>query len=202
MDETYNEENWKREGKKINLNIKNFDNTKNIIKNKLEEEKLKNNNDEHLITIETYLETVEKEIVPLIMKINDKTRDYSLPQEEEQRENQNLNQQEGGILIQDLKNDQETLQVRRKQLEAIYETSSKIKDITDDMAKKVEEQDIILDDIEAKVNTANENAVKAKEEITKADELSRGNRKKMLCLMLIIFLAIAGITGILLALIL
>ena len=114
----------------------------------------------------------------------------------------NLNQQEGGILIQDLKNDQETLQVRRKQLEAIYETSSKIKDITDDMAKKVEEQDIILDDIEAKVNTANENAVKAKEEITKADELSRGNRKKMLCLMLIIFLAIAGITGILLALIL
>ena len=149
------------------------------------------------------METLENNIVPLIMKINDKTKYYSLPQEEEDnKENQNTNEpQSDMILIQDLQNDQEVLQERRKQLEAIHKTSAQLKDITDDMAKKIEDQGAILDDVESNVINANENAVKAKGEITKADEISRGNRKKMICLIIIIFLAIAGITGILLALI-
>ena len=149
------------------------------------------------------MEKLENKILPLINKINDKTKYYSLPQEEEDnKENQNTNEPQSDIiLIQDLQNDQEVLQERRKQLEAIHKTSAQLKDITDDMAKKIEDQGAILDDVESNVINANENAVKAKGEITKADEISRGNRKKMICLIIIIFLAIAGITGILLALI-
>ena len=149
------------------------------------------------------METLENNIVPLIMKINDKTKNYSLPTEEEDnKENQNINElQSDMILVQDLQKDKEVLQERRNQLEAIHKTSAQLKDITDDMAKKIEDQGAILDDVESNVINANENAVKAKGEITKADEISRGNRKKMICLIIIIFLAIAGITGILLALI-
>ena len=58
-----------------------------------------------------------------------------------------------------------------------------------------------LDDIEANVTVAEDNANKAKEEITKADEISKGNRKKFICIILIVFVAIGGISAIILSLI-
>jgi t-SNARE complex subunit (syntaxin) len=106
------------------------------------------------------------------------------------------------MLVQDLQTNKEILEERRKQLEAIHQTSAKIKDISDSMAKQLNEQGAILDDVEQNVETAKDNAVKAKEEITKADEMSRGNRKKMLCLILIIILAVGVISAILLSLML
>ncbi len=201
MNDDYNEEKWIKEGKKIESNIKNFDNTKSIIKKKLEEEKLGNNTDESLQTIEKYLEKVENEIVPLIMKINEKTKYYTLPIEENSSDNQKLNEPQGAILIQDLQNNSEILKERRNQLENIHQASAKIKDISEDMAKQLENQGAILDDIEAKVNVAEDNAKKAKQEIIKADETSRGNRKKMLCIIAIILLSIGGIAAIFLSLI-
>ena len=106
------------------------------------------------------------------------------------------------MLVQDLQTNKEILEERRKQLEAIHQTSAKIKDISDSMAKQLNEQGAILDDVEQNVETAKDNAVKAKEEITKTDEMSRGNRKKMLCLILIIILAVGVISAILLSLML
>jgi t-SNARE complex subunit (syntaxin) len=106
------------------------------------------------------------------------------------------------MLVQDLQTNKEILEERRKQLEAIHQTSAKIKDISDSMAKQLNEQGAILDDVEQNVETAKDNAVKAKEEITKADDMSRGNRKKMLCLILIIILAVGVISAILLSLML
>ena len=106
------------------------------------------------------------------------------------------------MLVQDLQTNKEILEERRKQLEAIHQTSAKIKDISDSMAKQLNEQGAILDDVEQNVETAKDNAVKAKEEITKDDEMSRGNRKKMLCLILIIILAVGVISAILLSLML
>ena len=106
------------------------------------------------------------------------------------------------MLVQDLQTNKEILEERRKQLEAIHQTSAKIKDISDSMAKQLNEQGAILDDVEQNVETAKDNAVKAKEEIAKADEMSRGNRKKMLCLILIIILAVGVISAILLSLML
>ena len=113
-----------------------------------------------------------------------------------------MNSPQCDMLIQDLANNKEVLDERRKQLEAIHQTSAKIKNISDEMVKQLDEQGAILDDIEAKVITAEDNAGKAKEEIKKADELSRGNRKKTICLIIIVFVVIAAIAAILLSLIL
>ena len=202
MDDEYSEEKWKNDGRKINLNIKKFDNIKGVLKSKLEDEKLKNNSNDTLQTIENYLESLENDIVPLIMKINEKTKFFTLPTEEESNENQNAEDPQANILIQDLQNNEEILKERRNQLETIQQTSAKIKDISEEMVKQLENQGAILDDIEANVNTAEENAKKTKQEIIKADENSRGNRKKMICLIVIIFLVIAAICAILLSLIL
>ena len=68
------------------------------------------------------------------------------------------------------------------------------------MAKQINEQGAILDDIEAKVETTKENAEKAKEEIKQADEMSRSNRKRLFCLIAIVVIGVAVITSILLAL--
>ena len=200
MNDEYTETDWKKDGRKINLNIKNLDNVKSQMKNKIDEEKLVNKEDTNIGKIEKYLQEVEDNIVPLTFKINEKTKYYNL--EEENQISEEVNAPQGEMLIQDLANNKEVLDERRKNLEAIHQTSAKIKDMSDAMAKQLDEQGAILDDIEANVITAEDNAAKAKEEIKKADEMSRGNRKKYICLIIIILVAIGAITAILLSLIL
>jgi t-SNARE complex subunit (syntaxin) len=200
MNDEYTETDWKKDGRKINLNIKNLDNVKSQMKNKIDEEKLVNKEDTNIGKIEKYLQEVEDNIVPLTFKINEKTKYYNL--EEENQISEEVNAPQGEMLIQDLANNKEVLDERRKNLEAIHQTSAKIKDMSDSMAKQLDEQGAILDDIEANVITAEDNAVKAKEEIKKADEMSRGNRKKYICLIIIVLVAIGAITAILLSLIL
>lgn len=200
MNDEYKETDWKKDGRKINLNIKNLDKVKNELKNKLVDEKLINKGDSNLDKIEEYLQEVEERIVPLTYKINEKTKYFNL-EDESQMTVASQNQPQGEMLIQDLANNKEVLEERRKQLESIHQTSAKIKDMTDTMAKKLDEQGAILDDIEANVNVAEDNANKAKEEITKADEISKGNRKKFICIILIVFVAIGGISAIILSLI-
>lgn len=200
MNDEYKENDWKKDGRKINLNIKNLDKVKNELKNKLVDEKLINKGDSNLDKIEEYLQEVEERIVPLAYKINEKTKYFNL-EDESQTQVASQNQPQGEMLIQDLANNKEVLEERRKQLESIHQTSAKIKDMTDTMAKKLDEQGAILDDIEANVNVAEDNANKAKEEITKADEISKGNRKKFICIILIVFVAIGGISAIILSLI-
>lgn len=200
MNDEYTETDWKKDGRKINLNIKNLDNVKSQMKNKIDEEKLVNKEDTNIGKIEKYLQEVEDNIVPLTFKINEKTKYYNL--EEENQTSEEVNAPQGEMLIQDLANNKEVLDERRKNLEAIHQTSAKIKDMSDAMAKQLDEQGAILDDIEANVITAEDNAVKAKEEIKKADEMSRGNRKKYICLIIIVLVAIGAITAILLSLIL
>ena len=196
----YDENNWKRDHRKINANIKNFENNKSYLKNKISEIKSVNKEDENLLQIEKYVENVENDIVPLILKINDKTKYYNLEGEDEKQEEEN--QPQGDMLIQDLANNKEVLEERRKQLESIHQTSAKIKDISDTMAKQLDEQGAILDEVETNVITAEDNAKKAKNEIKKADETSRGNRKKMICYIVIILVFVLATTAITLSLIL
>ena len=196
----YDENNWKRDHLKINANIKNFENNKSYLKNKISEIKSTNREDDNLLQIENYVETVENDIVPLILKINDKTKYYNI--EEDVDKNEEENQPQGDMLIQDLANNKEILEERRKQLESIHQTSAQIKDISDTMAKQLDEQGAILDEVETHVNTAEDNAKKAKEEIKKADETSKGNRKKMICLIVTILVIILATSAIVLSLIL
>lgn len=199
MDENFNENNWKNEGQKINLNIKNYENVRNFIKNNLPDEQ--NITDEKMKRTKELLEKEEKEKINKINYINEKTKNYTLPDPKNEL-NSGQNQPQDNILIQDLANNKEVLEQRRKQLESIHQTSAKIKDMSDTMAKQLDEQGAILDDIEENVNVAEANAEKAKEEITKANEISKGNRKKYICLIIIILVAVGGISAILLSLIL
>ena len=196
----YDETNWKRDHNKINTNIKNFESNKSYLKNKISEIKSTNREDENLLQIEKYVENVENDIVPLILKINDKTKYYNLEGDDEKHEEEN--QPQGDMLIQDLANNKEVLEERRKQLESIHQASAKIKDISDTMAKQLDEQGAILDEVETNVITAEDNAKKAKNEIKKAEETSRGNRKKMICYIVIILVFLLATTAITLSLIL
>ena len=115
-----------------------------------------------------------------------------------QEENKNEEMQKQDILVQDLQNNQEVIKQRGKELQDIHQISNEIKDISDSMVNKINEQGAILDDIEGNVTEAEDNAKKSKQEITKADEMSRGNRKRMICYIIIIAAAILAITGIIL----
>ena len=115
-----------------------------------------------------------------------------------QEENKNEEMQKQDILVQDLQNNQEVIKQRGKELQEIHQISNEIKDISDSMVNKINEQGAILDDIGGNVTEAEDNAKKSKQEITKADEMSRGNRKRMICYIIIIAAAILAITGIIL----
>ncbi len=113
-------------------------------------------------------------------------------------ENKNEEIQKQDIIVQDLQNNQEVLKRRGKELQDIHQISNEIKDISDSMVNKINEQGAILDDIEGNVKETEDNAKKAKQEITKADEMSRGNRKRMICFIVIISAAILAISAIIL----
>lgn len=201
LNEDYAESDWKKDGRKINLNIKNLENAIRIIKEKIDKEKDDKNNG-NLQEIEEYTTKVEEEILPLIKRIKEKTQYFNLEEQSQENNNpQNNNAQPEGVLIQDLQSNQEILKERGKQLNEIHKTSAMLKDVSDAMVKKLDEQGAILDEVEGNVIEAEDNAKKAKQEITKADEMSKGNRKKMICLITIVIVAILAIGAIILSLI-
>ena len=66
LNEDYTESDWKKDGRKINLYIKNFENTLRIIKEKIKKEKENKNDDDDLQKIEEYTIKVEEEILTLV----------------------------------------------------------------------------------------------------------------------------------------
>ena len=201
LNEDYAESDWKKDGRKINLNIKNLENTIRIIKEKVEKEK-ENKNDDNIQEIEEYINKAEEEILPLVKRIKEKTQYFKLEDESQENNNpQNNNAQPEGVLIQDLQSNQEILKERGKQLNEIHKTSAMLKDVSDAMVKKLDEQGAILEVVEGNVIKAEDNAKKAKQEITEANEMSKGNRKKMICLITIVIVAILAIGAIILSLI-
>ena len=203
MDDSFKEDEWKKFGSKIKLCIKNVCDNTNFLKNAVE--KSQDPNSKHIEIIKELLTDIETNVEPLISDMNDKINYYKFDQmeekEEKEEEEKDENQIKSQILIQDLYKNKEILEKRREDLEAVYRTSAQIKDLTDIMAKQLNEQGEILDNVEENVITAEDNAKKANIEITEAEELSRGNRKMMSCLIVIVLISIAGITAILLSLI-
>ena len=191
MDKSFQEKDWKECGSKIKLCIKIVCDNINFLKNAVE-----NSQDPNSRTIEIIKENfpdIEK-IEPLISDMNDKINyckfDQMEEKEEKEEEEKDENQIKSQILIQDLYKNKEILEKRREDLETVYRTSAQIKDLTDIMAKQLNEQGEILDNVEENVITAEDNAKKANIEITEAEELSRGNRKMMSCLIVIVLISI------------
>ena len=154
------------------------------------------NDSANLAEIEEFLQNAEEEIMPLVKFLRTNFED-----EEPKNEAKNEEQNKQEIVIQDLQNNQEILDQRTNQLQEIHGVSSQIKDMTDTMVNKVNEQGAILDTIEGNVVQSEDNAKKAKQEIKKADEMSKGNNKRMYCFIAIIAIAILAITAIILSVI-
>ena len=201
IETSYDAKSWQKDRTKVNKDINNFEKLFKELSNKVDESK--DSSDPNVLNtinkIQSELEKSKAKIFAYINKIRDKVMNFT-PMEMNKSEENNL-ESNNQIMTMDLMNNKEVLEQRRKELEDIHKTAAALKDTTDQMALVVEKQGAQLDEIEANVIKSNENAEKAKEEIVKADEISRGNRKKMCCLILIIFLAIGGITAILLSII-
>lgn len=199
-----NKDNWGNQGRKINLNIISFEKllnqlTKDVdyIKQNALEEKY----DETINMVEQLLNESNEVKENQLAAIKENTKNYSSDFEMSVQED-NGGIPQGQEVVMDLVNNKEVLDKRREELENIHKTAALLKDTTDQMAVNVNKQGAMLDEIETNVITSKDNAEKAKQEIIKADELSRGNRKKLLCLLFIILVAIGGIAAIVLSLVL
>ena len=120
--------------------------------------------------------------------------DNDQPKEEE---NQEAKQQEQ---MQELIDNKEFLEHRNKELQQIHKTAAQLKDLTDDMAKQLNQQGEKLDIIEENVDKAAENAAEAKKEIETANKNSKKNSKKMICLITFVCIALVAVTLVLISL--
>lgn len=189
-----NEEKLQKERK----TVQDFEKKYKALKDKLRSVKENTNEDsDDLDKIESILKEAEEQILPQLNMMKGKILEMNNTPEE----NKNEEIQKQDVIVQDLQNNQEVIKQRGKELQDIHQISNEIKDISDSMVNKINEQGAILDDIEGNVVEAENNAKKGKQEITKADEMSRGNRKRMICFIVIISLSILAITGIILSII-
>lgn len=199
--EDYTDKNWERDGRTVTNTINTYKKLYDDLTNKVNYVKENSlvKNEGTVSKVEEALESAKKTTLQYIQAINEKTRYYNndFEMNSPSVEEPAPAQQE---VVMDLMNNREVLEKRRKELESIHKTAAILKDTTDQMAQDLNKQGAQLEEIEANVITSKENAEKAHKEIVKADELSRGNRKRMLCLIFAVFIAIGGITAILLSL--
>ena len=209
MKEDFVQENWNREGNKILRDNNDFTKLLKELEQKLNEvsiDEYRSNPDlfkeiSGAIDItRDYINKIKPDIEVMISQITDKTRSFNSNFDEryEVQENDNV---QSNLVVQDLAQNDEILQQRRKELEDIHAVSKKIKSTTDTMAQKLNEQGAILDDIEANVQETKVNTEKAKKEISDADKMSQGNRKRLCCLIFIGIVAVGGVSAIILSLI-
>ena len=199
--EDYTDKNWERDGRTVTNTINTYKKLYDDLSNKVNYVKENSlvKNEGTVSKVEEALESAKKTTLQYIQAINEKTRYYNndFEMNSPSVEEPAPAQQE---VVMDLMNNREVLEKRRKELESIHKTAAILKDTTDQMAQDLNKQSAQLEEIETNVITSKENAEKAHKEIVKADELSRGNRKRMLCLIFAVFIAIGGITAILLSL--
>jgi t-SNARE complex subunit (syntaxin) len=200
-EENFDQTQWNKKGAKISLDIQSFESLFNKLTNNVDHIKnnaLERNFEDTLEQIEPALESL-RELMEKINAIKEKTRHFSSTFERNSTQENNFPQVEGQVL--DIMNEKDILEKRRKELETIHQTSAMLKDTTDKMAQDVHQQGAILNQVEIKTEEAENNAKKGHQEIQKADEISRGNRKRLFCLLAIVFIAVGGLVAIIVSLI-
>ena len=114
--------------------------------------------------------------------------------------NENL-MRKSTLIVQEALNRDEFYKKREEELQEIHIISKQIKDTTQNMALKVNEQGEQLNTIEANVDKDFNKVQKAHEEIKQADKMSNKNKKKMWCFICIVTVSILAISAIILSLI-
>ena len=204
--EDFGEQEWRKEGKRIDMNIKKFEKMLKDVKRNLENAKDNGSaNEESIATVEEGLEkikdTTETQVEQMKEKIGNFDVNFEMENKDEENGNEEDEQQQGQITM-NLMNNAEMLNQRKKELQEIHKTSALIKDTTAIMSQKLNEQGEMLDNVEAHVIKAEDNVEKAGKEINKANELSKSNNKRLCCIMILITVSIGVVLAVVLSLVL
>ena len=204
--EDFGEQEWRKEGKRIDMNIKKFEKMLKEVKRNLENAKDNGSaNEESISTVEEGLEKIKDTTETQVEQMKDKIGNFDVNFEMENKDEENGNEedeQQQGQITMNLMNNAEMLNQRKKELQEIHKTSALIKDTTAIMSQKLNEQGEMLDNVEAHVNKAEDNVEKAGKEINKANELSKSNNKRLCCIMILITAAIGVVLAVVLSLVL
>ena len=198
MKDEFREDKWVREGKKIEDNMKKFERALNEVKKLMEKAKNEPDGDDTIISkVEELLETIEKTTESNLRAMKDKVGQFNFDiGVNEEIEDDDLDDQEQGQIEMNLMANKEIIELRGKELRDIYKMSSIIKDTTDNMAQKLNEQGEVLANIEDHVDKASENVEEAHKEIEKADKLSQGNNKRLIIIIVIVVVVVGVVLGI------
>ena len=206
--EDFGEQEWRREGKKINNNIRKYEKMlKDVTRNLEKARDSEAASEDNITTVDEGLDKIRDQYEPMVRAMKEKINQFSIDLEMDEREGQGENEQDDGQQEQEqievnLMNNQEYLGQRKKELQEIHKTAALIKDTTDKMAQDVHQQGEMLNDIEEKVVKTEDNVEKAGKEINRANELSKGNTKRLCCIIWIVIIVIGVVLAVVLSLIL
>lgn len=194
--EEFQEKDWNNEGKKITTNMRNFEKLMKDLNKKIEyakNEYMNNSNVNDIVEkVESEVQNAQTNIEPMLGVIREKVKTYACDFQLAVN-NEPEKEEKGQELVMDLMNNKDILMERRKNLEDIHKTAAQMKEITDKMAADLNNQGALLNEVENKVVETEENAKKAKKEITDADKISKSNRKCVIFYIIIILAALSGI---------
>ena len=205
--EDFGEQEWRKEGKKINNNIRKYEKMlKDVTRNLEKARDSEAASEDNITTVDEGLDKIRDQYEPMVRAMKEKINQFSIDLEMDEREGQGENEQDDGQQEQEqievnLMNNQEYLGQRKKELQEIHKTAALIKDTTDKMAQDVHQQGEMLNDIEEKVVKTEDNVEKAGKEINRANELSKGNTKRLCCIIWIIIIVIGVVLAVVLSLI-
>ena len=205
--EDFGEQEWRKEGKKINNNIRKYEKMlKDVTRNLEKARDSEAASEDNITTVYEGLDKIRDQYEPMVRAMKEKINQFSIDLEMDEREGQGENEQDDGQQEQEqievnLMNNQEYLGQRKKELQEIHKTAALIKDTTDKMAQDVHQQGEMLNDIEEKVVKTEDNVEKAGKEINRANELSKGNTKRICCIIWIVIISIGVVLAVVLSLI-
>ena len=205
--EDFGEQEWRKEGKKINTNIRKYEKMlKDVTRNLEKARDSEAASEDNITTVDEGLDKIRDQYEPMVRAMKEKINQFSIDLEMDEREGQGENEQDDGQQEQEqievnLMNNQEYLGQRKKELQEIHKTAALIKDTTDKMAQDVHQQGEMLNDIEEKVVKTEDNVEKAGKEINRANELSKGNTKRICCIIWIVIISIGVVLAVVLSLI-
>jgi t-SNARE complex subunit (syntaxin) len=201
--------------KKFKINLKQFtkyyffyEQSDNILKKYENSEALEQNLKEYYDKIKKQIENLNKiGFRDIFDEVKSQVEKEAAENDNNNIELSNVNNEDENLrrvstqYVQEALNRDEFLKKREEELQNIHIISKQIKDTTQNMAIKVNEQGEQLNSIENNVEKALINAEKANEEIKQADKMSAKNKKKMWCFICIITISILAISAIILSLI-
>ena len=201
--------------KKFKINLKQFtkyyffyEQSDNILKKYENNEALEQNLKEYYDKIKKQIENLNKiGFRDIFDEVKSQVEKEAAENDNNNIELSNVNNEDENLrrvstqYVQEALNRDEFLKKREEELQNIHIISKQIKDTTQNMAIKVNEQGEQLNSIENNVENALINAEKAHEEIKQADKMSAKNKKKMWCFICIITISILAISAIILSLI-